>query len=482
MIEENKTVQFDKEKYNLGKYSMLDDLTTNEKASKEYQKGKASFYKRVKKELKLATKPEASDLRSLFQRDPVLFREVVLSTEPPASLKWEVWQLLINDKRYFSISEANFNTLISEKNEKVEDIVNKDVPRTFSNKEFFKSEIENVKVGREMLYKLCKAVGTYFKNIGYTQGFNFLAGFILEISGGGELESMNFVLNLLKNERFMVIGLFDDCFPLVYFLNFLFHSKLRQADPELANAIEESGLPDEVWLHKWFMSLFTGYFPTYFCSRVFDLVLCTDIFTLVSFAVALTCSLKQDFIRSKADFSLVTEVLGSLGERKDLLSTTASLIEQTKRHKMPSEFIVENIQKFKLSGHHSLARFDRYAHIFGNYLNGAASHSQVNITVFDFDQKNILGDHHPPQQPLLEASLGPPAINMTKKSRPEKLNLQEDREADDAGPGFRPPSLVRVDPAPSMDIGMESIDDSRPMVGEIAHMRIKDHIFKKNVN
>jgi len=480
LIEENRTVQFDKEQFCIGKYAMLDDLATNEKASKDYQKGKAAFYKRVKKELKLAAKPEAKDLRELFRLDPVLFRDVVQSSEPPASLKWEVWQLLINDKRYFSISEANFQTLIAEKNEKVEDIVSKDVPRTFSGKAFFRSQVESVQVGREMLFKLCKAVGTYFRNIGYTQGFNFLAGFVLEVSGGGELESVNFLLNLLKNERFMAIGLFDDCFPLVYFLNFLFHAKLRQADAELASAIEESGLPDEVWLHKWFMSLFTGYFPTYLCSRVFDLLLSSDIFALVSFAVALACHYRSDFLRARSDFSAVVETLASLGERKELLSATASLVEQAKRMRMASEFITEQLQKFRQSGHHSLARFERYAHVFHNYLNGAASQSQVNITVFDFDQKNLLGDHQPPQQPALEA-LQPPPFNLGKKPRPEKLDLRGEHLSDSSPPLQQP--LVRVEPlGPQLEVGMESLDDSKPMVGEIVHMRIKDHIFKKNVN
>lgn len=58
-------------------------------------------------------------------------------------------------------------------------IVKKDVPRTFSSNPFFKEKIGNIEVGREMLYKTCKAIGTYFPEIGYCQGLNFLIGFLL---------------------------------------------------------------------------------------------------------------------------------------------------------------------------------------------------------------------------------------------------------------------------------------------------------------
>ena len=77
-------------------------------------------------------------------------------------------------------------------------------------------------------------------------------------------------MHILKCERFLLIGMFDDGFPLVGFLNRLFHTKLREVDHELFEAIKTSGMPDEVWLNKWFMSVFSGYFPTYFASRVLD--------------------------------------------------------------------------------------------------------------------------------------------------------------------------------------------------------------------
>jgi hypothetical protein len=58
-------------------------------------------------------------------------------------------------------------------------IVKKDVPRTFSTNPFFKDKILKIEVGREMLYKTCKAIGTYFPDVGYCQGLNFLVGFML---------------------------------------------------------------------------------------------------------------------------------------------------------------------------------------------------------------------------------------------------------------------------------------------------------------
>ena len=60
-----------------------------------------------------------------------------MATEPPASLKWECWMMLVADNRYKEIPENHFDILVKAKNDEVDSIVKKDVPRTFSSKPFF---------------------------------------------------------------------------------------------------------------------------------------------------------------------------------------------------------------------------------------------------------------------------------------------------------------------------------------------------------
>jgi TBC1 domain family member 10 len=177
--------------------------------------------------------------------------------------------------------------------EEIITIVKKDVPRTFSSNPFFNEKIEEVEVGREMLYKTCKAIATYFPDVGYCQGLNFLVGFLLQISGGLELEVVNAVINLYTDNRFLALGIYDDMFPIVQCLKKFFWKCLNSKDKKLANHIKDTGLPDDTWLTKWFISLFTGYFTPYFSARFLDFIFSTDIFMVPVLSVAIILSLKN---------------------------------------------------------------------------------------------------------------------------------------------------------------------------------------------
>ena len=95
----------------------------------------------------------------------------------PREYRWSVWYVNITINAL--LNNDAYQRLIRSYKEDVISIVKKDVPRTFSSNPFFKEKIEGVEVGREMLYKSCKAIGTYFQEVGYTQGLNFLVGFLL---------------------------------------------------------------------------------------------------------------------------------------------------------------------------------------------------------------------------------------------------------------------------------------------------------------
>ena len=377
----------------LGKFAITSELGQNPKTQKSYETNKDRFYHGVSNELSITHKATGEDIKKLFAKSPESLRNLIIETEVPAVLKWDVWQLLVSDNKLKDLDERRFDVLIKAKNDKVDDIVKKDVPRTFSEKQFFVGDVHDVKVGREMLYKLCKAVGTYFKNIGYTQGFNFLAAYCLEVSGAQELESLNFILKFLTHERFMFVGMYEDMFPLVYFVNFLVHTKLKKIDPQVEECITETGLPDEVWLHKWVMSTFIGYFPNYFCSRVLDLILSTNIFTLASFLVSFVIhpTNRKMFVKSKTDFADLAEYLSGLhnSETVDWNSLVDGMIQITvKKHMFTSKEVLEAIEAFKASGHSCIPRFERYASTFGKYLDRSKPQEDDNITVYSFRDIN----------------------------------------------------------------------------------------------
>lgn len=387
-MDKSTVVQIDQKASHIGKFSVIHDLKGKNKNSATYYANKEKFYDLLKSQLKLSFRPQIDAIIRFALDNPVKLREIVLKSEIPASMKWSLWPLLLHDSRYQNISEEQFSVLIRAENAVVEDIVSKDVPRTFHHKEFFSSEIEHIKVGREMLYKLCKAVGVYFKNIGYTQGFNFLAAFLIECSGANELQTLNFVLSFLTNERFLFIGAFDDHFPLVYFLNSLLHRKLRETHSSIEKALVTHSVPDELWAHKWFMSALTGYFPNYFCSKLMEYILCIDIFAIVSVVIAILDKIKDQISHKSADMISISEAINRCGENPLIIDDVEGVFLEARKYNLSKKYIGSALSQHLASGHPSLPRFKRYAEIIESYCKDSLDHEEINITVFEFQPLN----------------------------------------------------------------------------------------------
>jgi Rab-GTPase-TBC domain len=69
----------------------------------------------------------------------------------------------------------------------------------------------------------------------------------------------------------------------------------------LTKHIKSCGLPDDVWLTKWFISLFTGYFSTYYVARFLDFIFCNDIFVMPILVVTMVMSLKKKIMGQDMD-------------------------------------------------------------------------------------------------------------------------------------------------------------------------------------
>jgi Rab-GTPase-TBC domain len=113
------------------------------------------------------------------------------------------------------------------------------------------------------------------------------------MSSGKELEVVNSVISLCVDNRFLALGVYDETFPVVQFLKKMFWNVLFKLDKKLAKSIKDSGLPDDVWLTKWFISFFTGYFSPFYAARFLDFVFNQDVFVMPVLAAVVTVSLKN---------------------------------------------------------------------------------------------------------------------------------------------------------------------------------------------
>jgi hypothetical protein len=97
----------------------------------------------------------------------------------------------------------------------------------------------------------------------------------------------------------------------------MFWKVLKKLDKKLAVFLKNSGLPDDVWLTKWFISYMTGYFSPYYAARFLDFVFNHDSFAIPVLAAVITKSLKSHIMGKEMD--VINDLIHDL---KDIDSTS----------------------------------------------------------------------------------------------------------------------------------------------------------------
>jgi hypothetical protein len=312
--ENNKEIILNLKKNNLGEF--FNEEISNEK----YFYFEKRFSDLVKKELqkKKSLKYDFQSKKEFIENilENQKMRKKILSIIKRKGIKhsyrWSTWQILqnynkkcIKDQEIYARREKMYPLLCQLYNEEVESIVNKDVIRTARHKELFK---EMNSLGCEKLWKVCKAVGCFFKDIGYLQGMNFVVAFILEISAMEEFETFNFLINFWKKEKNLYFGMYAEGFPMISFFKFAFHYILGKEEKIIQEKLFKMDFPDELWITKWFLSFFTFSLNKEFVLRIFDFLMINDCLGLVYVALLITYQLKKYILTgSLASFNKIVQ-------------------------------------------------------------------------------------------------------------------------------------------------------------------------------
>ena len=159
--------------------------------------------------------------------------------------------------------------------------IDKDVKRTYPNSSFF-DDPENVAAFSRIL----KNIALYFPSSGYTQGINFIVGFLLQCSFTEEETFWMFVHMSLDPDIFL-IGLYEEEFPLANLSYDLFMLLMRQHYPQLTDRILQLELPKEIWIFQWFLTLFLNSFSADVCKMLWDYVMVSGPFGMVYLSLAI---------------------------------------------------------------------------------------------------------------------------------------------------------------------------------------------------
>ncbi|MES1901856.1 MAG: Rab GTPase-activating protein 1 [Paramarteilia canceri] len=179
----------------------------------------------------------------------------------PNKLRSEVWHSLFNPKLNEKAVDA-FERY-SGQNSKFEELIRKDSKRTFPNSEKFISS----SIFEKNLIQLCSFFSLFDKNIGYYQGFSFIAGALLYL-----LDMNNAVcciVHLMHSLQFSELLNFD--FFQISLEMDIFTRLIEEYLPDLFSHFERISMHTVYYAFQWFLTVFAGKFPLAFVFRVLDL-------------------------------------------------------------------------------------------------------------------------------------------------------------------------------------------------------------------
>ncbi len=236
---------------------------------------------------------------------------------PPECFRLTSWMVLNNIPLDRNKAIYDFY-LKKELNQDIKAAIIKDIQRTFSNKE----TIEILRPKEKKLYNVLKAFSNLDFSLGYCQGMNLIVGFLLNVSDFIESEvffllismfSSTFQERKIKNFNFSIRGMFSEGFPLLLFMNYIFDKEFSKLLPELKKKFDKFLITYDIWIGKWFQTLFTLILPIEWCKRLFDCIFVNGIFFLIDFGLALVILLEKHLNKLEDD----SEILNYLKELND---------------------------------------------------------------------------------------------------------------------------------------------------------------------
>jgi len=193
---------------------------------------------------------------------------------PPPVYRWVAWKVALKLKQQYI--PGLYQELKKNTNNKCFTVIQSDLDRTFPMHPLF-GDSRYSSTSQEALKNILVAFAAYSPGVGYCQGMNFVAGFLLIISGFKEEESFWAFLSIMtrKREEDMlkmegIEGFYTENFPLLKVMNKIFMQLLEKITPTVKEHIESTELSEELWLNKWFSMLFLHNLPMSHCIRVWD--------------------------------------------------------------------------------------------------------------------------------------------------------------------------------------------------------------------
>ncbi len=250
-------------------------------------------------------------IKNFYIRNTKKFLER-LSKGPPMSFRLLSWFVVNNltDERNEDIYIYYKNKIIDEE---VKGSICRDIGRTFTH---HGNNIDS-KMKETALYNVLKAFANVDEDISYCQGMNIITGFILIMTEYNETNAWYILISLfcenfmlheipsLPSVSFPLRGLFSDDFPLLHFLLYIFDIEFEKGFHDLRAHLAELGIPNDVWISKWYQTMFTIILPVDKCMRVFDCIFAFGLVFMISFSLVFLKKIKTQLMNFEEESNVV---------------------------------------------------------------------------------------------------------------------------------------------------------------------------------
>lgn len=241
---------------------------------------------------------------------------------PPPQYRWHAWTVALgltsklNENDYHALPEANGE---------IASVIERDLNRTFPEHPYF-DLARYGKLGQDALNRLLLKYAAKFPEVEYCQGMNFLAGFLLMVSGGNELETYYMFEHILKEWK--LEDFYKEGMPGLKRCIYVFNNLFKEHLPKLSMHFRKHEIPADLWISKWIMTVFTMTLSFESLLRIWDLFIARGMKTVYKIALALLYLTQDKLIHE--DLGGIAIVLKSIREDVPNSSTLLSTARKFK--------------------------------------------------------------------------------------------------------------------------------------------------------
>ena len=268
----------------------------------------------------------------------------------PSNLRDFVWDVILKEK-YGNHTYYNYEQELKEYNFLLKNVKNipqieKDLNRTFI-KESEKTT-KNIQKLRNILYCINKVTKS-----GYCQGMNFIVGFLLKITNFDEIRTFY----ILKNIYSDIKGYYENGFPLLNKNISIFDNYFHELNPKLYNHFKRTETYNELWIGKWFQTLFTLSLPFEELCSIWDNLLLKGFNHIIYIGLSIIDSMEKHLLELN-DSSDIYEYMNKVLNSTDAICQYNNLLENIDDIIIPLNkvlFKAHDIEKIIKEEHRSIS-------------------------------------------------------------------------------------------------------------------------------